>query len=434
MTGESMRDLVQCLRRRRMATPRVWWAGIVVIALLGGACARVQPHLALPAVAIGQPEFVSTLVAYTGSAVVPGNRVQILFNGDQIFPAKIAAIRSAKTTVNYAQYVYEEGDNAEAMAEAFAERCRAGVKVNVLLDAVGSLMMPPQYRQAMEAAGCTVATFRPLSPFALDRFNYRNHRRILVVDGRIGITGGSGTSGKWSGNGREKDHWRDTDVWVEGPVVEQLQGAFAENWLETTGAALGGKAYFPQPAAVKGTVAAQAVRSSPASGSAAMYTMLLLAMASAQTSIHITNPYFVPEQKMIDTLVEASRRGVRVTILMPGVIDHNIVRQASRSELGKLLQAGVQIYEYQPALLHAKTMVIDGMWATVGSTNMDHRSFALNDELNLVIYDAGIARVLDGKFAEDLSYSKRLTFGDWKGRGIVSRMLEILARPVRDQL
>jgi len=429
-----MTHLVRWTRRRPVVGHRVWWLGILTVALVGGACARVQPHFELPAVSVGQPEFVSTLVAYTGSAVVPGNRIQILFNGEQIFPAKLAAIRSAKMSINYAQYVYEEGDNAEALAEAFAERCRAGVKVNVLLDAVGSLMIPPQYRQTMESAGCTVASFRPLSPFSLDRFNYRNHRRVLVVDGRIGVTGGSGTSGKWSGNGHEKDHWRDTDVWVEGPVVEQLQGAFAENWLETTGVALGGKTYFPQPQATKGSVAAQAVRSSPASGSAAMYTMLLLAMASARTSIHITNPYFVPEQKMIDTLVEASRRGVRVTILMPGVIDHNIVRQASRSELGKLLEAGVQIYEYQPALLHAKTMVIDGMWATVGSTNLDHRSFALNDELNLVIYDAGTARVLERAFTDDLSYSKRLTYEAWKGRGFVSRVLEILARPLREQL
>ncbi len=407
---------------------------LAALVLTGGACARVQPHLQLPAVTIDQPEFRATVVGYTGSAVVAGNRVEVLFNGQDIFPAKLAAIRSAKTSVNYAQYVFEEGDNAAAVAEALAERCRAGVPVNVLLDAVGSLMIPAQYRQTLENAGCNVALYRPLSPFALERFNFRNHRRILVVDGRVGVTGGSGTSGKWSGNGRQKDHWRDTDVRVEGPVVEQLQGAFAENWLEATGIALGGKAYFPQPSVPQGAIAAQAVRSSPAGGSVAMYTMYLLAMSAARSTIHITNPYFVPEQKMIDTLVEAAKRGVRVVILMPGVIDHNIVRQASRSELGKLLKVGVQIYEYQPALLHSKTMVVDGIWATVGSTNLDHRSFALNEELNLVVYDQVVAGRLERAFQEDLRFSNRLTYEAWKGRGIASRLLEFLAFPIKEQL
>jgi len=407
---------------------------LLAVLVAAGACAKVQPHLQLPSVAINQPEFSATVVAYTGSAVVPGNRVEILLNGQEIFPAKLAAIRSAKTSVNYAQYVFEEGENARAVADALADRCRAGVKVNVLLDAVGSLAIPEQYLRTMNDAGCHVVTYRPLSPFAIERFNYRNHRRVLVVDGRLGITGGSGTSGKWGGNGRTKDHWRDTDVLVEGPVVEQLQGAFAENWLEATGVAIGGKPYFPRPLDVKGSIPAQAVRSSPAGGSAAMYTMLLLAMASARSSIHITNPYFVPEEKMIDTLVEAAGRGVRVVILMPGVIDHNIVRQASRGELGKLLKAGVQIHEYQPALLHAKTMVVDGQWATVGSTNLDHRSFALNEELNLVVYDAGVARKLEQAFAEDLAYSRRVTYETWKSRGLLSRMLELLSLPLREQL
>ena len=425
--------------RSRETAGRLTRRGALVAVLLvlgagAGACARVQPHLKLPAVAINQPEFAATLVAYTGSSVVPGNRVEILLNGQQIFPAKLAAIRSAKTSINYAQYVVEEGDSAAAVIDALAERCRAGVQVNILLDAVGSLEMPYEYRRTLDDAGCHVATYRPLSPFGIDRFNYRNHRRVLVVDGRLGITGGSGTSGKWSGNGRTKDHWRDTDVLVEGPVVEQLQGAFAENWLEATGVAIGGKVYFPRPLEAKGSIQAQAVRSSPASGSAAMYTMLLLAMSSARSSIHITNPYFVPEEKMLDTIAEAAGRGVRVVILMPGVIDHNIVRQASRGELGKLLKAGVQIYEYQPALLHAKTMVVDGQWATVGSTNLDHRSFALNDELNLVVYDAGVARKLEQAFQEDLTYSRRLTYEAWKGRGLLSRMLELLSLPLREQL
>jgi cardiolipin synthase len=213
-----------------------------------------------------------------------------------------------------------------------------------------------------------------------------------------------------------------------------LQGAFVENWLEATGVALGGDDYFPPGQDARGAITAQAVRSSPAGGSVAMYTMFLLAVASAQRSIHITNPYFVPDDKMIETLLQTAQRGVRVVLILPGKIDHNIVRQASRSELGRLLRAGIEVYEYRAALLHSKTMVIDGVWSTVGSTNLDRRSFALNDELNLVIYDRAVARRLDEIFAEDLSLSRRVTYEDWRSRGIVSRLLELLAVPIKDQL
>jgi cardiolipin synthase len=396
-------------------------------------CGRVPPHLVLPALDIEEPSFISTVSAYAGTSALPGNRLEVLLNGDQIFPAKLRAIAAAKKTINFAQYVFEQGEPAAQTSRALAERCRAGVEVNVLLDAVGAFEIPSEYRQTMEEAGCRVEMYRPLRPLTLDRFNNRNHRRILVVDGRIGFTGGSGTSGKWAGNGRVKDHWRDTDVRVEGPVVEQLQGAFAENWLEATGIALGGPGYFPRLES-KGTIEAQAVRSSPAGGSTAIYTMFLLAIASAQRSIHITNPYFVPDDKMMDTLVDRARAGVRVVIILPGAIDHNLVRQASRSELGRLLKAGVQVYEYEASLLHAKTMVIDAVWSTVGSTNLDQRSLSLNDELNLVAYDRGFARRLEEVFEQDLAHSKKVTYADWQGRSVVNRFLELLAFPLRDQL
>ncbi len=407
---------------------------LLALTLAGGGCSHVQPHLELPALQMGEPAFRSTLVAYTGNAVVPGNRVEVLLNGDQIFPAKIAAIRGARKSITYAQYVFEEGAPAADTAQALAERCRAGLPVHVLLDAVGALAMPVQYRDWMVEAGCQVASYRPLTPWTFDRVNERNHRRILVVDGVVGFTGGSGTSGKWSGNGKQDGHWRDTDVRVEGPVVEQLQGAFAENWLEATGVALGGPAYFPRPLEVKGGVDAQVVRSSPAGGSVAMYTMFLLAMTAARRSIYITNPYFVPDEKMVETLIQARRRGVRVVLLLPGAIDHNLVRQASRGGFGRLLKEGIEIHEYKPAMLHAKTMVIDSMWATVGSTNLDRRSFALNEELNLVIYDAGVARRLEQVFEKDLSESGVVTYKRWASRGLMSRVLEFLAVPVRDQL
>jgi len=411
-------------------------ASIGLALLFVAACSSVPPHLELPHLETGQPAFAATLGGYSGTPVVAGNRVDILLNGAEIFPAKLAVIRSARRSINYAQYVFEDGKPAEEIAAALTERCRAGVRVNVLLDAVGALAMPGELRTEMAAAGCRVEVFRPLSPFTIDRFNNRNHRRILVVDGVVGVTGGSGISGKWSGNGKQRGHWRDTDVRIEGPVVEQLQGAFAENWLEATGVAIGGPVYFPRRRLdSKGDIDAQIVRSSPAGGgSAAMYTVFLLALSSAQQSIHITNPYFVPDEKMITTLLDAARRGVRVVLLIPGAIDHNLVRQASRSGFGRLLKGGVLIYEYKPALLHAKTMVIDGIWATVGSTNLDHRSFALNEELNVVVYDRGVARRLEDVFEQDLANSRQVTYGDWRQRGLASRFLELLSVPLREQM
>jgi cardiolipin synthase A/B len=416
---------------------RRWAArvGCTLALFLVTACARVPPVFELPTLDVKQPTFAATLGGYTGTSVVSGNRVAILLNGEEIFPAKLTAIRNAKRTINYAQYVFEDGAPAKDIAAALAERCRAGVKVNVLLDAFGALAMPPEHRSVIADAGCRVESYRPLNPFTFDRANFRNHRRILVVDGVVGITGGSGISGKWSGNGREKGHWRDTDVLIEGPVVEQLQGAFAENWLESTGMAIGGPDYFPaRRREPRGSVDAQVVRSSPAGGSHSMYTMFLLAMASAKQSIRITNPYFVPDEKMIRTLIGAARRGVRVTLIVPGAIDHNLVRQASRAEFGRLLKNGIEIYEYGPALLHAKTMVIDGVWSTVGSTNLDSRSFALNEELNVVVYDAGVARRLEAIFDQDLSNSRQVTYKAWSRRGLPSRVLEILAIPLRDQM
>jgi cardiolipin synthase A/B len=409
-------------------------AGAGLLAIAAAACGHVQPHLVLPTLEVGDPTFAATITGYTEAPVVGGNRIDVLLNGDEIFPAKLKIINAATKTINYAQYVFEEGQPADDVARALAERCRAGVQVNVLVDAVGAMAMPAEQSRLMTEAGCRVETFRRLGPFTLDSANYRNHRRILVADGRIGITGGSGTSGKWSGNGRTDGHWRDTDVLVEGPVVAQLQGAFVENWLEATGVALGGDDYFPRPLEARGPIRAQAVRSSPAGGSVSMYTMFLLAVASAQRSIHITNPYFVPDDKMIETLVQVAHRGVRVVLILPGAIDHNLVRQASRSELGRLLRAGIEVYEYRAALLHSKTMVIDGVWSTVGSTNLDRRSFALNDELNLVIYDQAVARRLDEIFAQDLALSRRVTYEDWRRRGFVGRLLELLAVPIKSQM
>jgi len=405
-----------------------------VVALGASACARVYPVASLPTVSLTDASFVPTVEAYTSAPIVPGNVVEMLLNGEQIFPAVVDAIRGARRTITYAQYFYEEGPVAREIAEALADRCRAGVGVNVLLDSFGTLGIPDAYLDLLLRSGCHVAYFRPLARSIFQRASYRNHRRILVVDGRVGFTGGSGVSRKWMGNGRVPDHWRDTDVRIEGPVVEYLQGAFAENWLEASGVVLGGDAYFPRPQSAPGTVHAQVVKSSPREGSFAMYTLFLLAIAAARESISITNPYFVPDDKMREALTQAARRGVRVSVLVPGAIDHNLVRQASRANFGALLAAGVEIHEYQPALLHAKTMVIDELLGTVGSTNLDNRSFALNDELNLVVYDRELARKMEETFRHDVAHATRLTYDRWRTRGLVDRFFELLASPIRDLL
>ena len=406
----------------------------VTLLIATGGCARVQPHVSLPEVTLGEPSFYPTLEAYAGAPIVGGNAVEILLNGEQIFPALLEAIRTAQRTITYAQYYYEEGPVARDVAEALAERCRAGVGVNVLLDAFGSISIPVGYLDLMRVSGCHVVWFRPLSQYVFRTYYKRNHRRILVVDGRVGFTGGAGVSRKWMGNGRTENHWRDTDVRVEGPVVEYLQAAFVENWLEATGMVLGGEAYFPRPIEPRGQVYAQVARSSPTGGSTAMYTTLLLALSGARRSVLVTNPYFVLDDRMRDAVLRTVGRGVRVVVLVPGVIDHNLVRQASRAQFGDLLRAGVEIYEYAPALLHAKTMVIDGVWATIGSTNLDNFSFAYNDELNLFFYDRGVAQQLERIFMEDMKVARQVTYEAWKDRGIRARLLEVLALPIRDLL
>jgi cardiolipin synthase len=390
--------------------------------------------VALPSLALGEPSFFPTLEAYASAPIVGGNRVEVLLNGEQIFPSMLEAIRGARETITYAQYFYEDGPVSRDMAEALAERCRAGIGVNVLLDSFGSLSMPRQYAETLSRSGCHLAWFRPLGQHIFRRSTNRNHRRILVVDGRLGFTGGSGVSRKWMGNGRVEHHWRDTDIRVEGPVVEYLQAAFAESWLETTGVVLGGEPYFPRPLEPRGDVYAQVVKSSPAAGSFAMYTTFLLAVNAARHSIHITNPYFVLDRRMRDALLGARRRGVRVMVLVPGAIDHNIVRMASRGQFGDMLRAGIEIYEYMPALLHSKTMVIDGVWATVGSTNLDNVSFAVNEELNVIIYDRRVARQMEEIFNADVARSRPVTYESWKDRGLRARLLETLALPLRDLL
>jgi cardiolipin synthase len=399
-------------------------------ALTLAACALLPPPVA-PAPAALTPASLPALLERHGAAPpVGGNRVALLLNGEEIFPAVLDAIRSAHRTITFAQYAYGRGPMASQVAAALAERCRAGVGAKVLLDAFGSRAIAPELVGGMSRSGCHVVFFRPLG--RLESVDVRNHRRILVVDGQVGFTGGAGVGRKWMGNGRVEDHWRDTDVRVEGPAAADLQRAFAENWLEATGRALDGAP--PPPAAPRGESVVQVIAGSPGAGRFATYAMFLLAIGAARRSLDITNPYFLPDDAITDALIDASRRGVRVRILGPGPIDYNLVRRLSRGGFGRLLESGVEIYEYGPALLHSKTMVVDGAWATVGSANLDNRSFAINAELNVGVSDAAFAAQLDRAFSDDLRFARKVDYERWSTRGFGQFLIELLAAPFRPLL
>jgi cardiolipin synthase A/B len=403
--------------------------------VLPAACSLSRPHYVAPNVHVGEAAFVRTLEGHTISGLVEGNRAELLLNGDEIFPAMLAAIRSARTTITFANFVYERGDISRQFAEALAERCRAGVGVNVLVDAVGSSGMPKSLQTLMQDSGCHFAVYHSLNPLAIKRINHRNHRRILVVDGRVGFTGGTGVGEKWTGDGRQKGHWRQTDVRVEGPIVLYLQAAFAENWRDATGILLGGDAYFP-PVARRCNLVVQAVPSAPATGAAQAYLLFQLAIESARSSIYLTNPYFVPDGAMADALAKAAARGVDVSIITAGTADSTLdrlVRKASQAHFGRALEAGVKIHEYGPALLHAKTMVIDGQWVSIGSANLDNRSFNLNNELNLAFLDRALAARLTDVFREDLKSTKEVTLEAWQ-RHALANLFYLPLVPLRDQL
>jgi cardiolipin synthase A/B len=276
--------------------------------------------------------------------------------------------------------------------------------------------------------------YRPLRWYNLDRLNNRTHRKLLIVDGRIGFTGGIGVADHWLGHAQDPDHWRDSHFRVEGPVVAQLQAAFMDNWIESKGRVLDGADYFP-PLEAAGSQYAQAFRSSPSEGSTSMRLMYLLAIAAAERRILIANAYFVPDSLVVDMLVQARARGVDVEIIVPGpVLDAQIVRRASRARWGPLLRAGAGIYEYQPTMYHTKVMVVDDVWSSVGSTNFDDRSFRLNDEANLNVLDPAFGAEQVRVFAADRARSRRITLAEWEERPFKERLMERVASVVKSQL
>ena len=361
-----------------------------------------------------------------GPSIVGGNQVAALLNGDEIFPAMLEAVRSAQKTITVETYIYWAGEIGRKFAVALSERARAGVKVHVLVDWAGSSKMDASDVAMMERAGVAFRKFRPLRWYSLGRVNKRTHRKLLVVDGRIGFTGGVGIAEIWTGHAQDPAHWRDSHFRVEGPVVAQMQAAFMDNWIEATGEVLHGSDYFP-PLAPAGPMAAQLFYSSPTRGSQSMELMYLLAITAAERSIYLSSAYFVPDALTQAALADALKRGVTVQIITPGkYMDTKVVRGASRSRWGDLLAAGAAMYEYEPTMYHCKVFIVDELLVSVGSTNWDPRSFGLNDEANLNIYDADFARRQVEVFRQDLAKSRRVTLAQWRARPFREKLMERL--------
>jgi len=378
--------------------------------------------------------FLQTMHALTGAPLSSDNRVELLKNGVRIFPSMLAAIKAARKTINLEFYIYWDGDVGRTFAETLAERARAGVQVKVILDAVGSATMSQSLIDFLLRNGVDLEWYHPIRWYTLSRANHRTHRKLLVVDGEIGFSGGVGIADDWLGDADAKNHWRDTVARVEGPAVSQMQFAFMDNWVKSRGELLTGLDYFPQ-IAPRGSHTAQVIKSSPSEGSSTVKLMYIISIVSAQKSIYISNAYFVPDRDTIRALEGAVRRGVDVRVIVPGEdSDVPIVRQASRLHYDLLLPRGIRIFEYQPTMMHAKTMVVDGIWSTIGSSNFDDRSFRLNDEVNVNVYDEGIAREMEAMFLEDLSHSSEVSLKRWFRRPMFERIKESFAGVLKRQL
>ncbi|MFL6671975.1 MAG: cardiolipin synthase [Massilia sp.] len=382
----------------------------------------------------GDAQFRRSLGVLLGPPLVEGNKVEVLVNGDEIFPAMLKDIREARQTITFETYIYWSESIGREFSEALAERARAGVKVHVLLDFIGSIKMDATSIEQMRAAGVQLQRYHKPAWWKLARLNNRTHRKLLIVDGKVGFTGGVGIADKWRGNAQDENHWRDTHFRVEGPVVGQMQAVFNDNWTKATGVVLDGPGYFP-PLTPHGSSAAQMFSSSPTGGSESMHLMYLMAITAARHSIALSSSYFVPDELTVRALVAAARRGVQVRIITPGkIIDSDVVRAASRERWGDLLKAGIRIAEFQPTMYHVKALIVDSLMVSVGSTNFDNRSFSLNDEANLNVLDAGFARGQEAVFEDDWRRARQVTLDGWQQRPLMEKVGGELATLVGAQL
>ena len=383
---------------------------------------------------IAAPEFFGSALALANPVPIGGNKIELLQNGDEYFPPMLEAIRGARQTVNFAAYIMKSDSVGYQFRDALCERARAGVEVRVLLDGIGSSWsLNNSDVRMMKEAGCKFAYYHPVRSWRMDRTNRRSHRRILVVDGKVGFTGGAAFSDKWSGHAQDENHWRDTHVRIEGPLVNALQAAFQDHWVKTSKEAITGAGQFPAlPPA--GNLNAQLVESRSFS-SAPIPLLQAVTFAAAEKRIWLTNPYCTPTDNQVELLIKAVRRGVDVRLLLPGPHnDQPLTQSAGRTAYGRMLEGGVKIFEYQPTMIHSKAMVADGLFSMVGSSNLDARSSEINEELDLVIYDSGFGRQMEEVFERDLAQAREYTLEEFRSRSLWERFTEWLAIPFRSQL
>ena len=412
------------LRHRRM--PRFIKVLIVLLAVVVLALLFAQDQETLhinSSVAAEDPAFPDYAAALTGSGITRGDEYQILVNGVQIFPAMLDAIRQARRRIGFETYIYDSGPVANEFTSALADAASRGVEVRLTVDAVGASKMPLEHIDRLRRAGVQIGTFHPLKWYSIEEINYRTHRKILVVDGDVAFTGGAGVADHWLGNADSPEHWRDTHLRVTGPAVAMLEAAFYENWAETEHTSDPRLDLRPVPPETRAR--SIVAWSAPSGGSNRVKLLYLLSLAGAWRTLDLQSPYVVLDESTRWSLTEARRRGVRVRLLVEGdLTDAKPVKYASRADYDALLAAGIEIYEFEPTMMHVKALVVDGVWSIVGSTNFDNRSLELNDEINVAIADADLALRLTEDFEADLRRSRRLTLEGWRDRAVTHKARE----------
>ena len=418
---------------------RNWWAA-VGIALWSGVCSLSTPTEFPPqygldhGLTVDDPEFLNTMAGAAGIPFLPGNSLRILNNGDCFYPAMLEDIARAQHSITIEAYIYWAGEIGLKFATALAAAAQRGVRVKILLDAVGSATVGNEILQILEKGGCHVAWYNPFRWNHLRRINNRTHRKSLVVDGRVGYTGGAGIADHWTGDAQDDKHWRDLQIRIEGPAVRPLQSGFAQNWLETTSELVTGPIFYPPPAAA-GSLSLQTIMSSPETGASTVRVMYCLGISAARASIDIANPYFVPDHVSIDLFRDAVKRGVRVRVMVAGSSNDTLITRFNSVRLyGALLDAGVELYEYNRTMMHHKIMMIDRVWSTIGTANFDNRSFSHNEESNVSLLDEAVTLELTRSFERDLAVSDRVTIDAWRRRGLPHKTVEALASFVQDQV
>jgi cardiolipin synthase len=376
-----------------------------------------------------------SLVGLTQASLDAGNHVQLLQNGDGFFPPMMRDIAAARESVHIETFIWDDGQLAGQLVRLLTQKAREGVEVRVLVDASGGRHLDGEELAMLESAGAKVAHFHPIRISNLGRLNNRDHRKLMIIDGRIGYTGGHGIADTWLGNGQDKKHWRDTGLRLTGPVVNRLQACFAENWIEETGEIPAGDKYFPK-LPPSGPTSTHVAYTSPSGSVSSVQILYYLAIKAARREIIIQNPYLLPDREALEALEDAVRRGVDVKIMVPSddATDSALVQHASHHHFGTMLKRGVKIWEYEKTLLHQKVIVVDGIWSSVGSTNFDDRSFQLNDEVNIGIVDAQIAAQLKAAFAADLRHARQRQFEEWQNRSLWHKLIDGLAYLGRSQL